>query len=312
MDRNERKTRKIFIGLATLLSSTLILLILFNLNVFSKYEITNKKYKNLKKELEITKNEKELLEQEKLLAAGKIDDLNNITNLIQETKTQVFELAKKLESKITNGENKYKIAYITFDDGPYYLTNSYLRTLRDNHVKATFFTIGLDKEWCYDNRNMYCYDMYEKIAKDNHTLANHTYSHLIRRGLYSSVSSFITQIRAQENLIKTKTGITTNITRFPGGSGTAGGLKNGIIEELRKNHYGWVDWTALDGDGGGYVSYSTAWNNFINSINEDIEVILFHDYSETTLAMLPNAIKYLRDNNYILLPLFYDSVKINK
>src|SRR5574344_274339 len=312
MDRNERKARTIFIGLVTLLATLLILLILFNLNIFSKYEITIKRNKGLKKELEIAEKEKESLEQEKTIATSKMNDLNNITELTQKTKTEFFELAKKLESKITNGQNKYKIAYITFDDGPYYLTNSYLQVLRDNHVKATFFTIGLDKEWCYDNRKMYCYDMYEKIAKDNHTLANHTYSHLIKRGLYSSVSSFITQIRAQENLIKTKTGITTNITRFPGGSGTAGGLKNGIIEELRKNHYGWVDWTALDGDGGGYVSYSTAWNNFINSINEDIEVILFHDYSETTLAMLPNAIKYLRDNNYILLPLFYDSVKINK
>ena len=53
-------------------------------------------------------------------------------------------------------------------------------------------------------------------------------------------------------------------------------------------------------------------DKFKNSIDEDIEVVLMHDYSRYTIQILPEAIDYLRENNYILLPLFYESVKVNK
>ena len=63
----------------------------------------------------------------------------------------------------------------------------------------------------------------------------------------------------------------------------------------------------------GYLpNKDVAWNNFTNSINQNIEVVLFHDYNKITLSILPDAIKYLKDNNYILLPLFYESNMINK
>ena len=154
----------------------------------------------------------------------------------------------------------------------------------------------------------------KKEFDNGHTIANHTYSHLIFNGLYSSVNSFINEVKKQENLIKEKTGYTTNILRFPGGSNTAAayGIKNGAIEKLREMGYGWVDWTAQDGDGGAVNGTDDAWNRFTNSINEDIEVVLFHDYSTVTLQILPKAIEYLQNKNYILLPLFYDSVKVNK
>ena len=85
-----------------------------------------------------------------------------------------------------------------------------------------------------------------------------------------------------------------------------------IQDELRKNGYGWVDWSALDGDGGNLKSKDAAWSNLKNSINEDIEVVLFHDYSLITTSILNDFIKYLEENNYIILPLFYDSIKVNK
>ena len=124
------------------------------------------------------------------------------------------------------------------------------------------------------------------------------------------------QVKLQQDLIEKRTGIKTNILRFPGGSATARALAknnvNTIMQQLKNNGYGWVDWTAQDGDGGYLTSYDIAWKNFTESIDEDIEVVLFHDYSTVTIAMLPNAIKYLEDRNYILLPLFYESCKVNK
>lgn len=244
--------------------------------------------------------------------ANKVDEIKNIDQLIFDEKELTFSLASNLEKKIKDGNNKYKIAYITFDDGPYYLTNRLLELLRQKQVKVTFFTIGSGKNSCIDNRSFDCTTMYEKEAKDNHTMANHTYSHAIFRGLYSSSDEFINQIQKQEDLILEKTGVKTNIVRFPGGSSTAGSKKNDIVSKLREKGYGWVDWTAQDGDGGDLTSKEQAWNTFKNSIDQDIEVILFHDYDEITYSILSDVIDYLEDNNYILLPLFYDSVMVNK
>ena len=120
-------------------------------------------------------------------------------------------------------------------------------------------------------------------------------------------------VKKQENLIKSETGITPNIVRFPGGSSTPGNTKGKQMKEaLYKAGYGWVDWTASDGDGGYIPNTDVAWKNFTGSIGEKIEVVLFHDYDRKTTAILPKVIKYLREKNYILLPLFYESVAINK
>ena len=48
------------------------------------------------------------------------------------------------------------------------------------------------------------------------------------------------------------------------------------------------------------------------SIDEPIEVILFHDYSKITTSLLPEFIEFLQNKGYILLPLFYESNMIHK
>lgn len=269
----------------------------------------NNKYQNKLQEL---KQIEQILTKEINEIQDNINFLNNIDTEVVNAKNKYYETLKRFEDKVSNGEVNYKIAYLTFDDGPYNLTRSFLKILEDNDVRATFFTIGLDKETCYDDRSKSCSHVYQEIAKRGHTMANHTYSHLIRAGLYSSADSFIHQVKLQEDLIRNKTGITTNIVRFPGGSAQAGYLKDGIVGKLRENGYGWVDWTSLNGDGGAVLNAAVAFENFKNTINESIEVVLFHDYSYATLAMLPDAIKYLKDNNYVLLPLFYQSKMVNK
>lgn len=269
-----------------------------NIKQKSQYKQLNNKYEEL---LKNNKNFSTELEKEK-----------NIDQTINNTKTEVFNLAKKVEENIQNGKNTYKIAYLTFDDGPYYLTHEVLNTLKERQVKATFFTIGFGKESCIDNRGYDCTTVYKKIVDNGHTIANHTYSHAIFAGLYSSVNNFINDVQKQEDLIYSHTGIKTNIVRFPGGSSTAKNLKGEIIERLREKGYGWVDWTAQDGDGGGLKTREQAWSIFTKTINSNIEVVLFHDYNYITYSILPDAIQYLEDNNYIILPLFYDSIMINK
>ena len=49
-----------------------------------------------------------------------------------------------------------------------------------------------------------------------------------------------------------------------------------------------------------------------NTITDNIEVVLLHDYHPITTQILPDLINDLENNGYIILPLFYESVMINK
>ena len=296
-----------------------ILIIIMSLFTINNYLLTNKYITELKKKhvtLDKLKNETIELNNKYKELESYYEEIQNTDALIDNAKKEVFSLASETEKKILNNKTNLKIAYITFDDGPYYLTDKVLQILKEKKIKATFFTIGEDKDTCYDNKNYSCKDTYKRIVDAGHTIANHTYSHGIYRGLYSNANAFMDQVSKQEKLIQDRTGVKTNILRFPGGIGTANALARGEVEnikaKLKERGYGWVDWTAQDGDGGYVPNYDTAWKNFTNTINEPIEVILFHDYSTITASMLPDAINYLEEKNYVLLPLFYDSVKINK
>lgn len=315
MAKNVRKTTESIYVIIVILS--IIGLGYVTYRNYLSYEKESKKTITLKKDLdEVTEKYNEKIKEQDELVAN-IKKLENISATISKMKEDVFSLASTVEKRIQNKETNYKIAYITFDDGPYHLTDKVIEILKEKKVKATFFTIGLNKDTCFDNRNYSCKETYKKIVDNGHTIANHTYSHQIFNGLYSSANSFMDQVKKQENMIKERTGVTTNIIRFPGGSSTAGALcgtncKNNIINQLKENGYGWVDWTAQDGDGGSLTDYNTGWRNLTGSINQDIEVILFHDYNQVTASILPNAIDYLEKKDYIILPLFHDSVMVNK
>lgn len=306
--RNKRKNKLIYfitIPLIIILIITNIYFIKLNIHLNENLNKNKLASNNNKIELDKINNKNKELKDE-------INHYKNIDEEINLTKNEYYKNLKVFEDKVSNKELNYKIAYLTFDDGPYYLTNKYLEVLEKYDVRGTFFTIGLDKDSCFDNRSKSCKELYAKTAKYGHTMANHTYSHQIFRGLYSSTTSFINSVKKQEKLIKDRTGITTNIVRFPGGIASSGSLRNSIVKELKNIGYGWVDWTALDGDGGGIANKNEAMNILKNSINEDIEVILLHDYSYTTLDILPEIIEYLQNKNYVLLPLFYESKMINK
>lgn len=314
MGRFRNKIKTSFIIINTLLSFGILYL---GYNEYIKLEDTRNEKEKIKENYQILMSDETIGEDEINDINEKINKLNNIDDTQKNKKEEVFKLAAQLEQKIKKKETKYKIAYLTFDDGPYYNTYKVLDILKKYKVKATFFTTNINGEKCFDNKKYNCQELYKEYAKANHTIANHTYTHGWNRGLYKSASSLIDAVKKQEDLIKSKTGIITNIMRFPGGSGTPkaqGGTSrfNAMVAELRKNGYGWVDWTAQDGDGGTLNDRATGWSRFTSSIDSGIEVVLFHDYHKITTNMLPDVIKYLQDKNYILLPLFYESVMINK
>lgn len=313
MAEKSRQNGKLFIILYV------FFLLLTGLGIGSYFYFNNKlnnsKEERNKYNTEYQEKKKELATKETELAdiEKEIEALGKLAEKKESLRKEYYAKIKELEDAILAGKSDKKIAYLTFDDGPYYNTQKVFEILDRYDVKATFFTTNINGEYCFDNKKAKCWPTYKQYVEKGHTLANHTYTHGIWRGLYNSADSFMTAVINQENLIKEQTGgYITNIVRFPGGSVTAGKLKDPIIAKLRERHYGWVDWTAENGDGRDIQSTSQAWSYLKGGIDEKIEVILLHDYNSTTTNMLPEVIEYLQKEGYILLPLFYESNMVNK
>ena len=199
-----------------------ILLIIFILlmSLYFNKETDNKKheYTIIQNELYLKKKELEELNNSLEDLINKEENIKNIDEEIKDIKDKYFSKLKEFETKVINNETNKKIAYLTFDDGPYYNTYKVLDILDKYDVKATFFTTTVNKQYCYDNKSYNCFLLYKEYAKRGHTIANHTYTHAIRKGLYASTESFMEALINQENHIKTySNGYITNIVRFPGG-----------------------------------------------------------------------------------------------
>ena len=151
----------------------------------------------------------------------------NIDDSIKNKYDEYYSNIALLEDKINKGESSVKIAYLTFDDGPYDLTYQVLDLLKSNDIRATFFVLGKD-----DTQ-----EQYKRIVSEGHTLANHTYYHNIGSGLYDSADSFISQVKKLEDYLYNITGYRTSIVRFPGGSPTAGKYKDEIVDRLHEMGY---------------------------------------------------------------------------
>ena len=231
----------------------------------------------------------------------KVDEYSNIDKSLASTKEKYFENIRKLEDKILSGESDKKIAYLTFDDGPYQLTYRVLDILKEEQVPATFFVLGKDAS-----------DRYQRIVNEGHTLANHTMNHNIGKGLYKSTESFMSQVDQLENYLYGITGYKTRLVRFPGGSGTAKAfnLKDSIVPELYSRGYKYVDWTCETGDGSDKrLQEKSEWQWYKDTCKDQkIMVLLMHDYHKGTVDILPDIIKDLKSQGYLILPLSTKSV----
>ena len=232
-----------------------------------------------------------------------IEDYKNIDEAIRNKYDEYYSNIAKLEEKINRGESSVKIAYLTFDDGPYELTYKVLDTLKANNVRATFFVLGKDG----------VEDRYKRIVNEGHTLANHTYYHNIGSGLYSSVDSFISQVDKLENYLYDITGYRTTLVRFPGGSATAKKIKDGIVTELHNRGYRYVDWTSETGDGSSKkLAEKDTWAWYQDTTRDkNIIVLLMHDYNYSTYNNLQRIIDDLKARGFIFLPLHNKSIMAN-
>jgi peptidoglycan/xylan/chitin deacetylase (PgdA/CDA1 family) len=160
--------------------------------------------------------------------------------------------------------------YLTFDDGPNEYTLKNLEALEKFNLKATFFVVG-------KNCQKYPWIL-KKIAKDGHSIGNHSFSHSIK-----FFFDFKREIEETNQIIKKITGIETKFFRPPYGF-----LPFWLKGYLLKNEYKIVLWDLDSKDWRGRIDQKIFRKIKPNSI------LLFHDRSETSLA-LPKILESLID-----------------
>ena len=177
----------------------IIICLIFNIAIIINYSI------NLNKPKEKFKEIKPLINYNKSLSkpTPKVINIKNVNPSVISDKT----------------------IYLTFDDGPSYLTEGILDILKEENVPATFFvtTRQIDK---YSN-------LIIRMREENHTIGLHTSSHVYSY-VYSSLENYFNDL----NIVRTKvfdiTGIKSRIIRLPGGSSNTVSKKYspGIVTQI--------------------------------------------------------------------------------
>ncbi|MGN0298335.1 MAG: polysaccharide deacetylase family protein [Lachnospiraceae bacterium] len=199
-----------------------------------------------------------------------------------------------------------KNVYLTFDDGPSYLTQAVLDTLDQYGVKATFFVV-------YNPQNE---NLYKEIVNRGHAIGIHSTTHSYSQ-IYASYEAWLNDFTQIYNYVWQVTGVRAQLYRFPGGSNGShcpSNVKEQAIAYLHSIGVEYFDWNVVCGDGD-VVTAEESYNNVVSTINQrTIPVVLMHDGAkkETTLESLPRILQQLKDWGYCFAPLSIDVPPIHQ
>ncbi|HYF67495.1 MAG TPA: polysaccharide deacetylase family protein [Ohtaekwangia sp.] len=180
---------------------------------------------------------------------------------------------------ITKGKMNSGTVAITFDDGPVYgKTNEILEILRQHNVPATFFCIG--------SRIVRESGTIQKIHAEGHLIGNHSYSHRPGFGFFSTE-------KVRRELADTDRAIEGLIGNSPRFFRPPFGVTNPMIAKATKGSYTVVGWSIR--------SFDTVIRNpqrLLKRVSHTVEsgdIILFHDYSDAMLKILPQCITEIKN-----------------
>jgi peptidoglycan/xylan/chitin deacetylase (PgdA/CDA1 family) len=177
---------------------------------------------------------------------------------------------------------------ISFDDGPATnYTTEILQLLKKDNIKATFFCIG---KRIAGNENIL-----KQIKEEGHIIGNHSYSHHFWFDLFSS-GKMLADLKMMDRETERVTGLHPKLFRPPYGV-TNPNLKKAIL----KGDYTPVGWSVRSLD-----TVIKDEKKLLGKITGSIKpgaVFLFHDTSKTTLNVLPDFIKEVKNKGYQIIPL---------
>ena len=185
-------------------------------------------------------------------------------------------------------QTERKILAISFDDGPAEsYTPQILLVLKENDAQAAFFCIG--------NRIPGNEKLLHAIHEQGHIIGNHSYSHHFWFDLFSW-GKMLSDMKMMDAKVDEAIGLTPKLFRPPYGV-TNPNVKKAIIA-------------------GGYIPIGWSFRSMDTVIKDEKKllakvkknikpgsIILFHDTSKTTLGILPEFFRYVKDNDYEILRL---------
>jgi len=193
-----------------------------------------------------------------------------------------------------------KTIYLTFDDGPGAYTGKLLNVLKKYNVKATFFVIDTGSG---------NYNLLTRMANEGHSIGIHSTTHDYGK-IYASEEAFFDDLYNMQTIIKNNTGITTMLTRFPGGSSnTVSRFNPGIMSRLTKavteKGFRYFDWNVSSGDAGKANTTAQVVRNIKNGVhaNGKYSVVLQHDIKNFSVNAVEEVIQWGLANGYTFAPL---------
>lgn len=194
------------------------------------------------------------------------------------------ELENKNGPLYSNAYLPYKHIALTFDDGPHSsLTDTLLKTLDSENVKATFFMLG-------KNARRHG-DVVRRVRRYGHTIANHTHSHKdLRKVSYRTGES---EIINGFNGILTAVETMSPFFRFPYGAHTSS-----LRRYLQSNDVAEFFWS-VDTLDWKYKNSRTLLNYALNQTRKNESgIVLFHDIQPQTIAIMPDYIDQLKREGF--------------
>jgi len=180
------------------------------------------------------------------------------------------------------GDTTEKIIAITFDDGPTSFTPAILKTLQSYQVPATFFVIGKNIK---GNETIL-----QRTLSEGHTLGNHTFSHSFFID-FKNAKQFKDELNKTDQAVFNVTGKHLNLFRPPYGVTTPH-----LVKAAKALNYKIIGWNIRSLD-----TTKDSEDIIFDRVKKQLKpgaIILFHDTSEKTNAVLKRTLEYAAKNGY--------------
>lgn len=283
--------RKINITKVMIAATIVFFLLIFSIVVIYKMIIKNKIKNETNKYAEVLyKTEQNQIATEIMDKQLKEEKIKNKYRKLNQEEIEKFDNIYK--------HSDQKRVFLTFDDGPSRtVTPLILDLLKKENVKGNFFVLGYRVEESPD--------LLKREYQEGHFIGNHGYSHKYRE-IYKDVNTVFDEYNKTNELIKKACGnkdYESLVFRFPGGvvGGPYNDLKKEASTKMKEQGIACVDWNALTSDSDGATTKEALMDSFYKTTKDLTSVVLLmHDAPDKILTyeVLPDIIKYFKDNNY--------------
>lgn len=180
---------------------------------------------------------------------------------------------------ICSGNTQGNAIALTFDDGPVTgKTNRILDILKEKDAPATFFCIG--------NRVAKNPDLIKRMDAEGHLVGNHSYDHK-KSFPVQSLTNIVTE------LTKTDQSIEAVIRKKPAYFRPPFGVTNPVVAGgVLYTRHTVIGWTVRSLDTV-TKDRKKLWNRITRNLAAG-DIVLFHDYVDLTIELLPEYIDHIR------------------